>query len=1239
MSPDPNSALQTAALAYLPRVVREALGHADRPARLILDAVVWIADVQGFTALTERLAGEGSHGAEVLAERLNARLGAIVDAVLDADGDVLTFAGDAVMAMWTGHDAPQRAMSAANTACSAGDGQLAVKVMAAEGVLHISRVGGNDGRWELLVAGPAMDALAALAPTAVAGTVVASAELLRSAAAEPSPVSAVHPRESLAFDASGWIPLAVVARLRAGQAEWLAEMRRVTTLFVALPGLDAMPTAEADALVAGIQRLVHARMGTVNKLSVDEKGPSLLAAFGAPPHAQEDDPQRAVHVAMEAQNLLTAAGHPIAIGVATGRAFCGELGNARRREYTLLGDAVNTAARLMAAAKSRGGLLVDEATRMAAAGFRWHDAGTLQVKGKRAAIHVFTPEGHQQNGHEHSPLVGRANECERLRAALGRGHGAVLLMGEAGVGKSRLLHELSVMATRCGFDVMASSAESVAGGLAFAAWRGIFDQLLGSEPEGTATAWLAADTESLALLPLLNALSGTRIPETELTAQLRGESRVFSTARLGAALLRAATASRPMIVILDGATSLDSGSLLLAERVVRAVHTALIALAMRPLSERSEAWERLLAVPNVERIEVQPLDRADVHALFAARLGRPLSRALGERAAERAGGSPLFAEAIADALREDEGAVPDSVRGVLQSRLDRLPAGTQLSCKLGSVVGYTFALDVLRGAHAPTPSDATLREDLAAGEALALPVGHDRWTFRQPLVRDVLYDLLLVSQRREVHARIAGWHENITASTDPDLSRTVGHHWWEAGDRERAAPWLGAAGVACVENGTFEEGARLLELALQHTPADSLEPHVALRHGRWYRLLGEARYGLGRHAEARVALEHSLVHLGDPVPATPARLVWGTLTQVVAQWGRRLGWYRAAQPVGTSDLEAAQAFHHLAPTLITLADMLPALYVTFRGLELAESHNLTVMRATGYASMILVVGFIPLPKAAEAYCRLAAQTCPSDRLDAALYVDEATAIYRLGRGEWDAVRIHAQRALATADRIGDRRRGDECLSLLAAEAAMRGELDAADRLAAQVVARAEERGDVQMMATWSACRAECALARGDLDSAARHVAFAGSVLPSNAADPLVIRHLGAAAMTAWRSGDAVTAAALAADGARRIGASRQLFIAALEGYAGVAEVVLALWEADERRRNSHWRTAVSEVMRGLKRMAAVFPPGEPRLWIMKAKLEKPGESRRRAAARAVAAATRLGMPRELAEARELGGPS
>ncbi|HWD45829.1 MAG TPA: adenylate/guanylate cyclase domain-containing protein, partial [Actinomycetota bacterium] len=407
--------------------------HADR-----LDAALLLADISGFTATAERLARRRSGGAEELRGLLDGAFGPLLELIAGTGGDVLKFAGDALLACWPAEGAgADRAALAAATAAAAGCAEamqaalgryasakrlrLALRIGIGAGEVVVLDVGGERERRELLVAGAAVPQTTTAAERARPGIVVLSPparELLdHGLAGQPAPSPApaaaggpVPPAELI----TPYLPRAMLASMVAGHVEWLAELRQITVVFANLPDLDHRAgLEEAQEAMVGLQGALYRYEGSINKLSVDEKGTTLVAALGLPPLAHEDDPARGVQAALAMREVMAGLGRQAAIGVTTGRAFCGTVGSSWRREYTMLGAVVNLAARLMQQAGD--GVLCDTATAEAArSSLAFEPLGPVRVKGRADPVPVYRPGaaqgGRGRRGPEpvaRVPLVGR----------------------------------------------------------------------------------------------------------------------------------------------------------------------------------------------------------------------------------------------------------------------------------------------------------------------------------------------------------------------------------------------------------------------------------------------------------------------------------------------------------------------------------------------------------------------------------------------------------------------------------------------------------------------------------------------------------------------------------------------------------------------------------------------------------------------------------------------------------------
>lgn len=895
--------------SYAPAWVRRRLADDPAPLRpgeaVPMQAAVLFADVSGFTPLAERLAQRGAAGAEELSRLLNDYFGQLLGLVAAGGGEPFKFAGDAMMALWPAHDGDLATATQRAAACAlaiqaqlhhyetSGGNTLTLRVAVAQGPVAGVALAAAERRYGVVVGPPLNDMVRALSRAQPGDAVLSAAAwaaiVARASAspagqgqwrlsrvdAAPAPCAAADatdpPGAGLMQHLRGFVPEAARARLAAGHADWLGELRQVTVLFCLIGDLDHMGSeapGQLQAVMALAEPIVQHCQGHLHEIVVDDKGVVLVVVFGLPPVGHEEGAARGARAALDLMAALGAAGHDAAIGVTTGCCFCGVVGSEVRREYAVVGDTMNVAARLMDAATRRPAgqrLLCDSATAHAAAArVEFVPLAPIPLKGKAEPLPVLQPlRTRSRLLRAAGGMVGREAERQALaqalqRVAAGAEAGTLLVVGDAGIGKSRLMQELFEQAHAAEVATLHGGADAIEAGTPYYAWRLPFAELLGLAPHADVDTRRAEVLRALGpawaeRAPLLEALFALGLPDTPATAELSGQPRALATRELLLALLARAAGARPRCLVLEDAHWFDAASWGLVLEVARRLPRLLLVLTTRPLADPPPAEATALAaLPQYRLLRLQPLSGEETSALVCRRLGvSSLPAEAAETIRERAAGLPLFAEELATALL-DAGAIevadgrcritpgfdlaalalPDTVQGVVTARIDRLSPREALVVKIGSVIGTAFAARVLRDVH-PVREDVahlgTIMQRLNQADLTVLEAPEPALTyaFKHVITREVAYGLMLFAQRRQLHQAVAQWHEQQYGDERPDLLSLLAHHWACAGVVPKAVACLERSAVRSFSMGLGRaavaqglEAARLLGVHLPTEPAE-----------------------------------------------------------------------------------------------------------------------------------------------------------------------------------------------------------------------------------------------------------------------------------------------------------------------------------------------------------------------------------------------------------------------------------
>ena len=669
--------------------------------------------------------------------------------------------------------------------------------------------------------------------------------LLDSLLAEQAAQTNEPSREGLLAQLQSYIPKQLAEKIRtSGHVE--GERRQVTVIFADVSGFTSLsekldPEDVASLMNDCLKELVDAVYqyeGMVDKFI----GDCIMAVFGAP-IALEDDAERALHAALSMRERLEMFNRrwsdkleePLSlhIGINSGTVIAGNVGNDLRMSYTVMGDTVNVASRLEGAA-TRGQIFVSQSTyRLAAGAFRFRALEPLTVKGKREPLTVYElidakiqPERIRGLEGLTSPLVGRDSEIKAIQKAVTAtklGQSAIVLVyGEAGVGKSRLLREVR----------SADSDESIwLEGRCFAANQtlsyapildllrrhiGITNEQSVEEQQAALRRHVTADfptkPEVYSILAQLLSLPLTA-DDTEFVKTLKGEEFRTHLFSIIEQRLRALSEKQPVILLLEDLHWADQSTIELLANVLPLIKQTRLTFinVSRSRHEPTTLWSRLNPVLENYRdylieVPLQSLTADSSRTLVRELLGGDyLPESLAAEIFAKAEGNPFFLEEVLRSLIEGgklvaEGgkwtvapmsgalSVPDTLQGVLLSRLDRLSEELRQLIQKASVIGRVFLYRILEkvaGARAALDNQlASLETSDLVRERARLP--EIEYIFKHALTQEVAYRTLLAPARKALHQEVGNALESVFRDRLEEFAGVLAYHYFAAESWEKA---------------------------------------------------------------------------------------------------------------------------------------------------------------------------------------------------------------------------------------------------------------------------------------------------------------------------------------------------------------------------------------------------------------------------------------------------------------------
>jgi len=714
---------------------------------------------------------------------------------------------------------------------------------------------------------------------------------------------------------------AAIAALRRQMAELAAEVqppeqqrKQATVLFADLSGFTALAeTMDAEeltdllnALWQALDSAIVAHGGSIDK----HVGDAVMALWGTE-QAREDDPARAVRAGLAMQRALQAfcqergVSLSMRIGIHTGPVLLGRVGTTG--EFTAMGDTVNLANRLEQAAPPGGVLISHNTCRQVQGLFEVRTLPPIQVKGKREPVQTYVvlesrPRAFRMatRGVEGivTRMVGREAELGFLQDAFRQAVETasprlVTVLGEAGVGKSRLLSEFEQWLEGQGEPIRQYRSRSTAEMQAtpYSLWRDLFAYRFDIHESDTASTVISKFRSGMAehlaadQSDLVGHLVGFDFSASRAVSNLQGTPSFRNLALSYLTRYLRAVAEEATAIFLEDVHWADAASLDLVEHLAGELYPArllIVCLARPEFLERRPQWAAGTATHD--RLVLKPLSPEDSRALVAQVLQRaaPIPERLSDLIVSAAEGNPFYLEEIIKMLIEEgvieRGAerwqvnleqlgqfhVPPTLTALLQARLEHLPGEEKGVLQRAAVVGRVFwdmAVAALESEGRTAEDLDEIRTALGRLQEREMIYRQERSTFadaaeyvfKHALLRDVAYETVLLKSRRTYHRQVAGWLEARLGGRLAEYGSLIAGHYELAGEKGKAAGYLHRVGEELHKVGAYREAAQALERALglwpEDDPAGRAEALVAL---------GKTCNALSDYAAASAHLEAGL---------------------------------------------------------------------------------------------------------------------------------------------------------------------------------------------------------------------------------------------------------------------------------------------------------------------------------------------------------------------------------------------
>eukprot|EP01114_Cavostelium_apophysatum_P005201 TRINITY_DN1594_c0_g1_i4.p1 TRINITY_DN1594_c0_g1~~TRINITY_DN1594_c0_g1_i4.p1 ORF type:complete len:1564 (+),score=482.05 TRINITY_DN1594_c0_g1_i4:218-4909(+) len=924
--------------------------------------VVLFVDVSGFTPLTEALSKKGSQGAELMRDFLSSYFTQLLEIVNYYGGDVIKFAGDALMILWKIEDSSEVEIALNSLHCGLDlinwhwqnpfqshsdlmDVTLKIKIGVGMGELFGMHLGGVGDRIEFVLAGQPLEQMAKCEHDCLVGQLVISPEMCQVVAKHIQTSTQTASGNTILGSLVGWtptleswrddellrksservkidpaddepwirplrcyVPASPLTSIDAGSdGNFLANTRTITTLFIHICGVDTTSRdckgPLQDSLVA-IQNALKEYEGDLRQFIIDDKGAVGIGVFGLPYMTHEDDAVRGVLAAIQIKDSLAQVGEfGCSIGITTGRAFCGIVGSSFRCEYAMLGDSVNTAARLMVAAakmKKDGMLLTasmpvlcDSATKeVAESQIIFEAMPPMQLKGKVSDVFTYKPVSRKNQIMKEKKLFGYRTEVYALEQAMREWRNeklqppsAFVLVGSPGSGKTTLMEHMlkkaqsdpdtKIEKIKC-TEMHQNTPYFIVSKLLFY-WMKLEHGFSSQEKRRAILSYIINNRGWISAITLLNPIFGTDFPITREVHTMDASSR---HKRLKDILLfLVEKSSKKGVIGIDDVQWCDPFSLeilgMVLENQEKRAPKVLFLFSSRPnplpWKMPHDRFMHLTGVPEdatisiAENILQHEMDEGIRNLIWSRTQGHPffveafVQSLVSSKLIELNEGVYVLSEENAEKIQNE---IPSSLEKIITMRLDKLPHAKQLLLKAASVfavIGSSFcpeAISFLLEEGQISPEEVLTHLFELKDMELVVSVSQKQYQFYHALLKEVIYSVIPFSIKEKWHEKVAEW---LTSQyrDDPGHFPLIAFHYKQARMFKEATSFYEKAGDIAFQymyshSEVISHLTEAIDCNKELPSSEQVSPHTQCK---WHYMLCLAYYKDGRFQQS---VEHAL---------------------------------------------------------------------------------------------------------------------------------------------------------------------------------------------------------------------------------------------------------------------------------------------------------------------------------------------------------------------------------------------